>query len=64
MSSPGYFYGDQQTQQPSMQQQLAMALMNNGGQQQQSPGASIGQAILMKSMQNRQAQQAYNQAPL
>lgn len=45
-------------------QMMANLLMGNQqGQQQQGAFAPIGNALMMKAMQNRQAQNAYDKAP-
>jgi len=56
MSSPGYFYGDEQ----NPQMKMASALM---GGDKPGPFGGIGTAIQMKALQNRMAQNAYEKAP-
>jgi len=63
MSDPGFFSGDDDY----ARQRMAAALVsggNFGGQQRQSdPFGSLGQALAMKAMQNRQMQNNYNNQP-
>lgn len=60
MSSPGYFYTDpNQDPNQTPQQRMAMAMMGS----KPGPFGGIGTAIEMKALQQRQDQNAYNQAP-
>ena len=65
MSNPGFLYGNQQQQQLTPQQQLAMALMKGSNPNMGAPyggiasgGSQIANAIAMKNLQARQAQMA------
>lgn len=60
MSSPGFFYGDEDPAEAARTQMMAKLLQ---GGNQQGPFGGIGQAIQMKALQNRQGQQAYDKAP-
>jgi hypothetical protein len=60
MSGAGFFYGEDPQQ--DAQQRMAMALMG-GNKQQQGPFGGVGDAIQMKALQQRQAQNAYQKAP-
>ena len=55
----GFFYGEDPQQ--DAQQRMAMALM--GGNKQPGPFGGIGDALQMKAMSQRMAQNAYEKAP-
>lgn len=63
MSSPGFFTGDQDPADMARTQMMASILQGKQQQGQQNPFGGIGNAIAMKALQNRQAQDAYNRAP-